>query len=297
MRWYMGCMGLRRMRWGLWRGCDERRTTRQAIMNVPPLPTLTEVKSAIDKFVATEDWGRHRALGTPQEFLTHVGSALGVLQRSFVLLVRPDVPDTSQRYYRLRIVEQPLNDGLISEYGPPPPAFAGYDRCSIAHHPVMYCSANPATTFHETLCSRKESKPVLYGYLSEWKVREGATVNITPFMFNELPENSDLRPLVKNVSKGLTDLLSEHYEQDQISGVVETMKYLSNMFIADNTRSISSFIAHSHLYANAPARPDMLLYPSIQIGLRRANFAIHPNSLFKLEMTKAFCFEIRGFKH
>lgn len=121
-------------------------------------------------------------------------------------------------------------------------------------------------------------------------------MNITPFMFNELPENSELRALVKNVSKGLTDLLSEHYEQDQITGVVETMKYLSNMFIADNTRSISSFIAHSHLYANAPARPDMLLYPSIQIGLRRANFAIHPNSLFKLEMTKAFCFEIRGFK-
>ncbi len=265
-------------------------------MNIPPLPSLSDVKKAIDTHLASMDWSRHREAVTPEDFLKQVNTSLGILQKTFILLVKPNMPASSQRFYRLRIAEQPLNDGLISEFGPPPPAIAGFDRCSIKHHPVMYCSANPATTFQETLQSRQESKSVLYGYLSEWKIREGALVNITPFMFNELPEESDLKVLVRNATDGLVNLLSRHYDEDQIAGVIETMKYLCTMFTYDNTRSISSYIAHTHLYANAAARPDMLLYPSIRAGLRRGNFAIHPNSIFKLEMTKVFCIEIRNFK-
>ena len=135
-----------------------------------------------------------------------------------------------------------------------------------------------------------------YGYIAEWKVREGASVGITPFMFNELPENSELRELAVSANNALVSHLSTHYSPDQVAGVVETMKYLTKMFVLDTTRSISSFIAHKHLYANTPTRPDIFMYPSIRTGLHRANFAIHPNSLFKLEMTKVYCFELRNFK-
>jgi len=262
----------------------------------PELPSTEEVKQAIESFLKNEDWSRHTDVEGADEFLERMRTRLGVLARSFVLLIRPNIPPTGQRFYRLRLSKTPLNEGLLSEYGPPPIDRAGFDRCSIIGHPVMYCSANRATTFQETLFVATETAPLQYGYLSEWKVREGCKVHMTPFVFSELPETSELHPMVAFARAAVRKQLATQYSPGQINGVLETMEYLSQLFLNDTAKSISSFIAHSHLYANNPARPDIFLYPSIQANRLRANFAIQPNSLHKMELVKVYVCEISDFE-
>jgi len=262
----------------------------------PNLPTLQEVRQTIEACLIDDSWSDCRQAESAEMFLERMRAKLGILAHAFVLLIRPDIPSTGQRFYRLRLSNEPLNEGLLSEYGPPPVDRTGFDRCNISKHPVMYCSANPGTTFRETLFIGREHVPHQFGYLSEWQVREGCTIGITPFVFSELSESSELHELVSFARGATLKRLLEHYPDEVAHGALKTMDYLSKLFLNDGTRSISSFIAHSHLYANHPSRPDMFMYPSVQANQLKANFAVHPNSLHKLEMTRVLVCEIRDYE-
>lgn len=115
---------------------------------------------------------------------------------------------------------------------------------------------------------------------------------MVPFVFGAIPPGSELEPIVPMARAGLNAQLNTLYTVDQTQAAAETLDFLGEQFLTDSGRAISAYIAHTHLYVDHPSRPDMFLYPSVKRDRMHANFAVQPNSLHKLEMTRVFTFEM-----
>lgn len=213
---------------------------------------------------------------------------LGILKHSFLRVCTNPIPFDEQRLYRLRFPGSRLPVITRSDLGPPPPDKAPFDRCSIKGHPVMYTSANPSTCFQEVLFIQQETIPLQFGYLSEWKVRSGRKLRMAPFVYHQLPEASDLSILTKALRENVMLSLAKYYDENGIEAVLRTLGFLSEMFISDKHKSISSFIGHSHQYIDHSLRADVLMYPSIQAQHLRTNFAFHPECLDDLELVQVW---------
>ncbi|MDX9751298.1 MAG: hypothetical protein RBT71_09490, partial [Flavobacteriales bacterium] len=194
---------------------------------IPPLPDLGEVKQAIAKFLDASKFNECRETDSPEEFLRSIRQELGILERTFMLLISRPVPLGDQRFYRLRFPKEPLEDFSQHRFGPPPPEFAPFDRCSIKRHPVMYTSANPATCFQEVLFLQPDQIPMQVGYLSEWKAKNGCEFKVVPFVYHELSKASDLHPVVEDVRAMVTNQLAQYYDETRCQGVLATLEYLS----------------------------------------------------------------------
>ena len=80
--------------------------------------------------------------------------------------------------------------------------------------------------------------------------------------------------------------MKESFTPEQIDGCDEMQKFFSRIFQNDERYSISSFIAHRHMYNEIDVpldrpelqfRADVLIYPSIRMDKKSINYAIHPN--------------------
>lgn len=254
------------------------------------IPKLSDVKSAVDRFLLHEQWDRHKIGNSPKRFLKSIERLLQEQVGPLPQVLLPNFkPPKDMFFYRVRVPTRHFKEQLITEYSyPPNHVIRSYQRCNIPHHPVFYCSDGPVTAIVEAAFTRPHCNPDVPFYLSEWKLRENMTAHVSPFLFgNVSKENPFYEFSESNVVKA-RNILNDYSEEEK-DAFVEILKFLSTLFLYDNTYSISSFIAHSHLYAPHNYRTDIFLYPSIQTNFSSANFAIHPNCVqHKMELVRVY---------
>lgn len=227
------------------------------------LPTLLSVKTAFEEIILKEKWDRHKIRRGPKQFIKSVNkfflSHASILPH--IIVPNSTVPDLL--FYRVRTRSRHFNEQLIGEYSlPPSHVIKSYQRCNIPHHPVFYCSNDPRTAISETAYARSLN-PTTPCYLSEWRMRPNATANLTPFFFGNIDVGNPFYEFSQSNVVKVRELLPNR-PKEQVDGFLEVLKFLSKMFVYDNTYSISAFIAHSHLYAPHNLRTDIFLYPSIK---------------------------------
>lgn len=258
-------------------------------------PKLDDVRAAINGFLLDEKWDRHKIGRGPKRFLRSISKLVAEHLGYLPHVVQPDTELPEWLFYRTRIASRHFNEQLIGDYSfPPSHVIRSYQRCNIPHYPVFYCSDSPGTSMFEAASLMKERATNPPCYLSEWKLRDGVKVNVTPFLFGNVNRDSPFWSFSEDNVKRIRGILRGRSEEE-IDGFVEVMKYLSALFAYDNTYSITAYIAHTYLYAPHSLRTDILMYPSIQTKLRSVNFAVHPNCVqHSMELVRVYKYFVRG---
>lgn len=258
------------------------------------LPSFDELKKNIDELLLIDKWDRYKIKSSPKKFEKRMNqlfiSKLGFLPTIFSEMKSNDF---TFPFYRLRKETMAMNKTLISEYSYPPNNIVKYtQRANIPYHPVFYCSDNPMTTLMETLHDEKKINSKTNYYLSKWMFKDNIDLKVTPFLFGNVNSESPYEKLSAANLKRIENTFID-YSKTEIESVKEIMKLLSHLFIYENTYAVSSFIAHSHIYADHEFRSDIFIYPSHQTNQKQMNYAIHPNVVIeKLELKKVYCLNI-----
>lgn len=262
------------------------------------IPTLDEVKKGIEQLVLIEKWDNFQIAENPKEFNQRLHELfvkkVGIFPITSTKVSTDNFPF---RFYRLRKLDGYMNPKLISEYAYPPNHLTNtYQRANIPGNPVLYCSNDASTTIFEVLKNSSEINPEDTFFLSEWMFKENFNIRITPYLFGNLAPNSPYRLWTDSTYNQIEQLLKRDFSLEQISGFKKVLEYLSNLFVYENTYTVSSFIAHQHLYADLSLRTDLFIYPSIQTNNYSINFAIHPNVVIeKMCLKRVIKFKILDF--
>lgn len=261
----------------------------------PPLPKLEDVKAGIDELLLIDKWDKYKVRSSPKKFEKRFDELftkkLGIMPYILLLSNTDLLPF---KFYRLRKESKTFNERLISEYSfPPTSVVKNIQRANIPYHPVFYCSDNPLTAVFETQRIEKKDDFESFYYLSQWELRKNQDVRVCPFLFGNVDASNPYKSLSVISLYKIKEQLRE-YPVDEIEGFIAILKFLSHLFIYDNSYIVSSYIAHSNLYARHNLRSDIFIYPSYRTKQKTVNFAIHPNcvsenlllkSVFKLRIT------------
>ncbi|MCG6189104.1 RES family NAD+ phosphorylase [Maribellus maritimus] len=269
-----------------------------------PIPSFDDLKKNIDELLLIDKWDNYKIKSSPKKFEKRLhqlfSSKLGLFPQVLKFMKGKDF---TFPFYRLRKETYNMNRVLISEYSyPPNKIIKSTQRANIPYHPVFYCADNPMTAILETVRDEKEINPKTNYYLSEWKLKPDIDYRVTPFLFGNLDASSPFKSMSDDNFKKIEKML-EGYEREEIESFKKIMHFLSHLFVYDNSYVISSFIAHSHLYAPHNYRTDIFIYPSHQTERKHVNFAIHPNvvtekmqlksvykmNIEKLNLDEGFC--------
>lgn len=263
--------------------------------NPKQLPTLDNVKKGIDEIILIDNWTPYKIKTSPKKFEKRLRELfidkLGILPHIVLPLNEREFPF---KFYRLRKKTKSMNEMLFSEYSYPPNHMVKMtQRANIPFYPVFYSSDNPTTAIYETVRTNEKVNTNDIYYLSEWEIRKGEDIRVCPFLFGNVHEDSAYR-LLSDVSITKVKEMLHEYSEDETLGFIEILKLLSHLFVFDNSYVISSYIAHSNLYATHIYRPDIFIYPSIQADKKSVNFAIHPNSVTsKLSLNKVLKLKVK----
>jgi len=269
-----------------------------------PIPNFEELKKNIDELLLIDNWDNYKIKSSPKKFEKRLhqlfSSKLGLFPQVLEFMRGESF---TFPFYRLRKETRSMNTGLISEYSfPPNNVVKSIQRANIPFHPVFYCADNSMTAILETLRNEKEINPKSNYYLSKWQLKPEIEYRISPFLFGNLDNSSPYKKMSDDNFKKIEKML-EGYNEEEINSFKRIMHFLSHLFIYDNSYVVSSFIAHSYLYANHNYRTDIFMYPSYQTDRKHANFAIHPNvvtekmqlksvykiNVQKLDLNKGLC--------
>lgn len=256
----------------------------------PAIPHLDEIKKMIDEMIGVDQWDRYKIKNSPKRFEKRLNELfldkLGLMPYMIYLANNQSLP---KKFYRLRKVSTSFNETLISEYSyPPNHVIKSVQRANLPYHPVFYCSDNPATAILETIKDEYKPGESLTYFMSEWKFREKQQIKYCPFIFDNIADNNPYKPMSDINKLKLAEKMKLHTE-DEVAAMIEIFKFLSNLFLYENTYVVSSFLAHSNLYAPHNYRPDVFIYPSVQTKHQTVNFAIHPNAVTeKMVLSRVF---------
>lgn len=254
------------------------------------IPTLETVKKGIDELLLIENWDKYKIRSSPKKFEKRFDALLiSKLKLLPFLIYLANGKSLPQRFYRLRKQTKSFNESLISEYSYPPNHIVkSIQRANIPYHPVFYCSDNPYTAIKETLKYEATLNTKTFYYMSEWIAKSDQEIRVCPFIFDNVDEANPYKLLSDLNKKRVYELLKDE-DVEKIKGFWEVLKFLSNLFVYENTYVVSSYLAYSNLYAHHIYRPDIFIYPSIQTKRKSVNFAIHPNSIAeKFQLTRIF---------
>ena len=167
----------------------------------------------------------------------------------------------------------------------------------IPNHPVLYCSDNPATAISEVVKFIDSPNPRERYYLSEWEILPNTTIRLSPFLFENLAKTSFYRFWSDSNFQRLKDTLEKEGIPESYESFREILRFLSYLFVTENTYVVSSYIAHSHLYAKHSLRSDIFVYPSVQLDKQSVNYAVHPNFVSeKMRLKKVFKLSFHNIK-
>lgn len=261
------------------------------------LPTYEEVKKGIDELILVDKWDRYKIKSSPKKFQDRLHKLFTTKLGIFPHVVKfMKSEDFTFPFYRLRKETKSMNPSLISEHSYPPNSVVkSVQRANLPYHPVFYCADNPMTAIIETIHDEKVINPKHNYYLSKWELKPGLEHRVSPFLFGNLADSSIYKMLSDDNFKKIEELLKE-YSKEEIESMKKIMQLLSHLFIFENTYVVSSFIAHSYIYAKHNLRSDIFIYPSHQSERKRVNFAIHPNVVMeKLQLKKVYKINILDF--
>lgn len=265
---------------------------------IEPLPDLDTLKKGIDELLLIDSWDRYKIKSSPKKFEKRFRelftSKIGILPHIVHFV---DSKTFSFKFYRLRKHIKSMNPNLISEYSYPPNHFVKtIQRANIPYHPVFYSTDNPLTAIFETIRTDTKLNKDAFYYLSEWHLRPDVELKICPFLFGNMDESNAFKAYSDTNYKKIREEIFKDYSEKEIEGVIKILEFLSHLFIYDNTYIVSSYIAHSNLYANHNFRPDVFIYPSAQTSRKTVNFAVHPNTVAqKLLLEKVFKLRVLEF--
>ncbi|WP_163322262.1 RES domain-containing protein [Draconibacterium mangrovi] len=254
------------------------------------LPKIENVKKGIDELLLIEKWDNYKVKSSPKKFEKRFHQLftqkLGIFPHILKIMKSEDF---TFPFYRLRKETGSMNKTLISEYSyPPNNVIKNIQRANIPYHPVFYCADSPMTAIVETIRNEKNINPKHNYYLSRWDLKPGLDFRVTPFLFGNLADTSIYKTLSDDNLNQIEETL-KGYSIDEINGMKKILEFLSHLFIYDNSYVVSSFIAHSYIYAKHNLRTDIFIYPSHQSDRQSVNFALHPNVVTeKLNLTKVY---------
>ncbi len=257
---------------------------------LPIMPTDMEVERMIRDITNTPEDSETAKRDSPETFIAHMEQKLGRLRSALIILVKPNMAFSGYPFYRVRTATELIRTDLQQEFSyPPSRAQQPYDRCSLPGWPAFYCAGDMATAVRETIFNTKVafSPKMVHAYISEWTVRAGETLRVTPFTYLPIEQGSALHGLDAFLLERIAEQMRQsEYPEDQIHGCMRGLRFFMDAFGKDTMKSVSSYIAYNQLHAPTRNRPDALLYPSIATKMRKACYAFHPNSVAKLKLVR-----------
>lgn len=248
----------------------------------PSFPELEKIKAFVADFIAnsrvkfeTNYNGNvaeyHEALH--KEFVDKLGLQILFFQPS-------NTNNLKSKLYRLREYSESINMNLISEFSYlPAPLCQSFRRANYPYNPVFYCSPDLKTAILETVPEISNSSEGNLYLISEWEFRKNESINITPFFAGNYSNESYLNEVAEALKTNVKNTFSD-LSESEAEVFYETIVFLSNLFVKEETYPITSYLAHSHLYSLvSPIRTDVFIYPSVKSDTKTINYAIHPNTV------------------
>lgn len=255
------------------------------------VPQFEEIKKGIDELLLIEKWDNYKIIKHPKSFYKKVNELFLKKIGFLPIIIDPQNSDSFPfKFYRIRKESKDFNSSLISEYSHPPASVNNYfQRANIPKHPVFYCSDEPFTAIAEVIKYATIVDPNDTYYLSEWAILPNTPIKFSPFLFGNLKENSSYNLWSESNFHRLKITLEKSGNIEDYESFEKILRFLSTLFVSENTYVVSSYIAHHYLYASHSMRSDIFVFPSVQLDKSNVNYAIHPNFVSeKMRLKKVF---------
>lgn len=182
------------------------------------------------------------------------------------------------KFYRVRPFNEIINDKLICEYSYPIPKFTTKNgRANLINHPVFYASDHPCVAIFEFIqtIENEESYKDKDFAISTWEIKSPGQYCFAPFFNRNLTSHNIFTKLAE-FSKEEFEALGNKITDDQYNGIKLLNNYLAELFLIDDNRCISSYLAHKNVYDN-PIGHCFIMYASKMTDYHANNYAFHPN--------------------
>jgi len=205
---------------------------------------------------------------------------------------------SDKTFYRVRFTDDIKNLKDESQYGCPDAKYVQYNqRANLKGYPVFYVSDEPLVSICETLqiYSKNKSKN---GRLSIacWKYVGIEEELVFPVFSREYAElNPDTQWSLFS-DESFRNIGNAKVNSDQIEALRHISDWFAESFVKDDKRSWSSALAHRAMYENS-VKPGIVIYPSIQMGLRGTNYAFHPElANHKMKLVRIYHISLKQIK-
>jgi hypothetical protein len=260
-------------------------------------PDIESVKKGID-FILAKNLDEFKYSNDPKEYFKELDSFflsnLGLLPYGFV---KSSGDKMSVKCFRLRAWKKDFNPDLIIEHSHPPPAIVTkIQRANLPRHPVFYASPDIKTSIIETFQGEFDQSQTNEYFISQWAFRPEESFTVVPFLYGNTSEKNIFKHLGNSALSNFK-LQFQELSKENIQVLKTILSFLANLFVYENTHVISSYLAHSYIYAPHNHRADVFIYPSVQAGKHTVNFAIHPNTVtHKMVLEKIYLLHVSRFE-
>jgi hypothetical protein len=247
-------------------------------INESEFPTMEQVEMGI-KLLSNEKWDLYDESISIDDYINKIHARLTEYFKITINLVYPNNDDITLpfKFFRVRPLKEYKNINLIREHSYPPINSCNKpQRLNLPNYPLFYSSDNPMTALMEVIRNNGILTNESY-CISSWKLRDSNGIKIIPFLYDDLPKGNPYREFGQISLKKTEEIFKLKLNADKISAIKMMLMFYSKIFKKDEFYSISSFLGHTHFYANHNFRADLFLYPSIQTQSQSTNIAIHPN--------------------
>ena len=242
------------------------------------LPSPTEAKEYISA-LESENWIEYDGSNLDvylKNMHQKISKICGSYQAFYVQFSKDLIPEL--KFYRVRELRDISRPDLRSSYSYPPYEKVNENRrANLIGHPVFYGCEDPIVALYELINDVKNVDQYLNKtyVVSTWILKQNNNFFLSPFIPQSLREINGLCKLSDYNYKDLESIFKRPLNSNEIEGLKILFDYFANLYIRDDKRSISAYIAHFHIHYN-PFITSIFAYPSIKVN-NINNFAMHPN--------------------
>ncbi len=219
----------------------------------------------------------------------------------FLFTYLKETPETSEipiNFYRVRPFNDIINDKLICEYSYPIPKFTTKNgRANLINHPVFYASDHPVGAILEyvqTLENIETYKDQEFA-ISKWEIKNPGQYFFVPFFSSKITSHNIFYKLAE-FTKEESEIIGHHISDDEYNALKILNDYFAELFLSDNNRCISSYLAHKNIYEH-PNGHYFIMYASKMTDYYSNNYAFHPNFVdTKMELKHIYRVKIHNIE-